>query len=247
MLYIRSFIYNIVFFANLGVLLIGCLPTFFMRRHGIITMAQLWGRSSQWWLRVICGTKVEFRGLEKIPKGGFMIASKHQSTWETCCLMPLFPDPCFILKRELQWIPVFGWLTATGEMIPINRSAGAQAIPEMMRHVRRAMKEGRQLIIFPEGTRRSVNAPPDYKYGVARIYDDLKVPCLPIALNSGLYWPRRKFLRFPGTIIVEIFDPIPPGLPPKEFHDRMQGIVEGASQRLLAEGRAQPEYQASQR
>ena len=123
-------------------------------------------------------------------------------------------------------------------MIPINRSAGAQAIPKMMRHARQAMKEGRQIIIFPEGTRRAVDAPPDYKYGVARIYDELKVPCVPIALNSGLFWPRRKFLRYPGTIIVEILDPIEPGLAAKDFLARLQAVIETATARLIAEGRA---------
>jgi 1-acyl-sn-glycerol-3-phosphate acyltransferase len=244
-IFLRSLLYNIVFYLNLGVLLIGCLPTFLMKRHGIIYMAQLWGLSSQWWLRLICGTKLEIRGLEKIPQGGFIVGSKHQSTYETFRLMAMFPDPAFIIKRELQWIPMFGWLTITAEMIPINRSAGAQAVPQMMRLARRAVEAGRQLIIFPEGTRRPVDAPPAYKFGMSRIYDDLKVPVVPIALNAGLYWPRRKFLRFPGTIIIEILDPIPAGLPPKEFMARLENVIETASDRLLAEGRAQPEYQAA--
>jgi 1-acyl-sn-glycerol-3-phosphate acyltransferase len=246
-LYIRSLAYNIVFFTNLIALLIAATPTFFMRRHGIIYFAKLWGLSSQWWLEKICGTKVEFRGLEKLPTGGFLIGSKHQSTWETCRLMPIVPDPAFILKKELQYIPVFGWFTRVGEMIAVDRSTGAQAIPLMMQQARRAIDEGRQIIIFPEGTRRPVDAPPNYKFGIARIYDELKVPCVPVALNAGLFWPRRKFLRFPGKIIVEILDPIPAGLSPPDFLARLQNDIETATNRLVAEGRADPVYQASRR
>lgn len=245
MLYLRSFVYNIVFFVNLIVLLICALPTFLMPRHGIIFMAKTWGWTSQWWLRLICGTRVEFRGLEKLPKGGYLVAAKHQSTWETCRLVPEFPDPAFILKRELRWVPLFGWFTIRGEMIPVNRGAGSQAIPEMMKHARRAMTEGRQIIIFPEGTRRAVDAPPDYKYGIARMYDELNVPCVPIALNSGLFWPRRKFLRYPGTIIVEVLDPIAPGLAPRDFLARLESDIETATARLVAEGRAEPDYRAA--
>lgn len=246
-IFLRSLVYNIVFYVNLSVLLIGCLPTFFMKRHGIIFMARLWGLSSQWWLRLICGTKLEIRGLEKLPKGGFMVASKHQSTYETFLLVATFRDPAFILKRELQWIPIFGWLTITAEQIPINRKAGAQAVPQMMRLARQAIEAGRQLIVFPEGTRRPVDAPPAYKYGAARIYDEMKVSCVPIALNAGLFWPRRKFLRFPGTIIIEILDPIEPGLGQKEFIARLENVIEPATNRLVAEGRASPEYQAATR
>jgi 1-acyl-sn-glycerol-3-phosphate acyltransferase len=226
LLFIRSLAYNALFYANVIVLLIVALPTFFMPRRAILFMAKVWARSSVWLLRVICGTHVEWRGLEKLPSGGYVVAAKHQSSWETFALLPLFDEPTFILKRELQWIPVFGWLTIKGGMIPIDRSAGAQTIPKMMEHARRALRENRQIVIFPEGTRRAPYAEPAYKFGVARIYAETGATCVPIALNSGLFWPRRKFLRYPGTIVAEVLDPIPPGLAPAEFMKRLQDDIE---------------------
>lgn len=241
--FIRSLVYNVLFYINLSVLLLAALPTFLMPRHGILFMAKAWGRSSLWLLRVVCGTRVEWRGLERLPSsGGYLVASKHQSIWETFALVPLFDDPTFLIKRELQWIPVFGWFTIRGEMIPIDRRAGAQTIPRMMAHARRAVAEGRQIVVFPEGTRRAPGAEPAYKFGVARIYAETGVPCVPIALNSGVFWPRRKFLRYPGTIVVEILDPIAPGLAPAAFMAKLQEEIETATARLVAEaGAASPE------
>jgi 1-acyl-sn-glycerol-3-phosphate acyltransferase len=238
-IFIRSLVFNVLFYLNLTILLLGSLPTFLMPRSGILFMAKTWGRTSIWLLRVICGTHVEWRGLEKLPPGGFLVASKHQSSWETFALLPLFDEPTFIIKRELQWIPVWGWLTVKGGMIPVDRSAGAQAVPKMMALARRAIAEGRQIVIFPEGTRRAPGAEPAYKYGVARLYAETGATCAPIALNSGLFWPRRRFLRFPGTIVVEVLDPIPPGLPPQDFFARLQSDIETATDRLVAEARSQ--------
>lgn len=243
--FLRSLAYNALFYVNLVVLLILALPTFLMPRHGILFMAKTWGRTSLWLLRVVCGTKVEWRGLERLPKsgrpgsGGYLVAAKHQSIWETFALVPLFDDPTFIIKRELQWIPVFGWFTIRGEMIPVDRRAGAQAVPRMMAHARRAIAENRQIVIFPEGTRRPPDAQPAYKFGVARLYAETGAPCVPIALNSGVFWPRRRFLRYPGTIVVEILEPIPPGLASPAFMQRLQEDIESATARLVAEGRAQ--------
>lgn len=239
MLILRSLIYNILFYVSLVVLLVVALATFVMPRRAILFMAKLWGWVSIWLLRVVCGTRVEWRGLEKLPPGGFIVASKHQSMWEAFALVGIFDEPTFVIKRELQWIPVWGWLTIKAGMIPIDRSAGAQTIPNMLAHAKRAIREQRQIVIFPEGTRRAPGAEPAYKFGIARLYAETDAPCVPIALNSGLFWPRRKFLRYPGTIIVEILDPIAPGLTPQDFFQRLQDDIESATERLLAEGRAQ--------
>jgi 1-acyl-sn-glycerol-3-phosphate acyltransferase len=245
LIFLRSLLFNILFYINLIVLLIAALPTFFMHRRGILFMAKTWGRTSLWLLRVICGMRVEWRGLEKLPPGGYLVAAKHQSTWETFALVPRFRDPTFIIKRELEWIPIWGWLAIKAQMIPIDRNAGGQTIPRLMRHARQALSEGRQIVIFPEGTRRAAGAEPAYKFGVARMYAEADAPCVPIALNSGLFWPRRQFLRYPGTVIVEILDPIPPGLDQKVFFERIQSDIENATARLLEEGRTQPEYRAA--
>lgn len=237
MITIRSILFNLLFYLNLVILLIASIPTLVMPRRAILGMAKLWGHTTLWLLRVICRIGVDWRGLEKIPPGGILIAAKHQSVWETFALLTLVPDPAYIIKRELTWIPFFGWYTKHGGMIPVDRSAGKPALTGMMVHARAALAEGRQIIIFPEGTRRPAGAEPKYKFGVAQLYVEAGVPCVPVALNSGLFWPRRRFLRFPGTIKVEVLDPIPPGLDRNTFFARLQEEIETATARLMAEGR----------
>jgi 1-acyl-sn-glycerol-3-phosphate acyltransferase len=233
---IRSLLFNVLFYLNLAVLLIAAIPSLLMPRPAILSMARLWGRTSLWMLRSICGIDVEWRGLEKIPSGGILVAAKHQSTWETFALLTLFPDPTYIIKRELLWVPLFGWYAQHGGMIPVDRGGGKAAVSGMADGARRALSEGRQIIIFPEGTRRPAGADPKYKFGVAHLYAEAGVPCVPIALNSGLFWPRRRFLRFPGTVRVEVLDPIPPGVERNLFFARLQADIEAATARLIAEG-----------
>jgi len=236
---LRSLLFNLAFYLNLGVLLIGAFLALVLPRRAVLDMAKLWGRTSVWLLRVICGTRVEFRGLEKLPKGALIVAAKHQSTWETFALLRLFDDFTFIVKRELMWIPIFGWCMAKGRMIPVDRGAGSQALGAMTKRAREEIRTGRQLIIFPEGTRRPPGAEPRYKFGVAHISAEVGVPCVPVALNSGLFWPRRAFLRLPGTIVVEFLDPIPPGLDKDVFFKRLQTDIETATARLITEGEAE--------
>ena len=242
MLVLRSALFNVLFYLNLVALMTAALATLAAPGRGaILAMTKVWARTSLWLLRAICGVGVEIRGREKIPRGGLLVAAKHQSIWETFALLPLFEDPAFILKRELMWIPLFGWEAWKAEMIAIDRGAGAQTLPALVKRARAAFREGRQIVIFPEGTRRAPGAEPAYKYGVARLYREAEVPCLPVALNSGLFWPRRSFLRHPGTVVLEILDPIPPGLDPRDFFGRLQSEIESATARLVAEGRREGE------
>lgn len=236
---VRSVIFNVLFYLNTLVLLILALPTFFLPYRAIIWVATTWGRINLVLLRVVVGVRVEVRGAEKIPKGPLLVAAKHQSAWETFALLPLFDNPVFIVKRELQWIPIFGWLMIKGRMVPVDRSAGAQALNAMAERARIELADNRQLIIFPEGTRRPAGAEPRYKFGVAHLYAAEGVPCLPVALNSGLFWPRRSLRRIPGTVVVEILDPIPPGLDKMVFFKRLQSDIETATARLIDEGRAE--------
>jgi 1-acyl-sn-glycerol-3-phosphate acyltransferase len=136
-----------------------------------------------------------------------------------------------------MWIPLFGWFTVKGGMVPVRRGARLRALSEMAVLARTQIRGGRQLIIFPEGTRRPPGAEPRYKFGVAHLYAEIDVPCVPIALNSGLFWRRRSWLRRPGTVLVEILDPIPPGLDKQVFIDRLQDAIETATARLIAEGK----------
>jgi 1-acyl-sn-glycerol-3-phosphate acyltransferase len=236
MLFLRSLLFNAAYYINLMLWMIAALPSLVMPRAVFMWIARTWAGTSLWLLKVICGTGVEFRGLEKIPDGGFIVAAKHQSLWETFALLVIFRDPAFILKRELQWIPLFGWFTLKAKSIPVRRGKGGEALAEMNALAREQAAAGRQIIIFPEGTRRAPGAPPAYKYGIAHMYEQMGMTCVPLALNSGVFWPRRQFLRRPGVIVVEILDPIPPGLPKDAFFTAMKDAVETASDRLLQEG-----------
>jgi len=234
---IRSVAFNILFYLNTALWLIIALPTFFLPYRAILAVAKAWGRSNLLLLRVVAAIDCEIRGREKIPRGPVIVAAKHQSAWETFALLPLFDNPLFIVKRELQWIPIFGWLMVKGRMVPVDRRAGSQALTAMTERARIELGRGRQLIIFPEGTRRPAGAEPRYKFGVAHLYAAEGVPCVPIALNSGLFWPRRSVLRFPGTVLVEVLDPIVPGLDKAVFFERLQHDLEAATARLLAEAK----------
>jgi 1-acyl-sn-glycerol-3-phosphate acyltransferase len=227
----------VLFYFFLVLWLLFALPTFLMPRRAILAVAGWWARSNLLLMRAICGIRVEFRGVGKIPNGPLIVASKHQSMWETFALLQFFDQPLYILKRELKWIPFFGWYLMKADMIDVERAAGGRALRDMVRRAGKAVREGRQLIIFPEGTRRPVEAPPRYKPGVAQVYKDSGVACLPVALNSGLFWPRRTFMRYPGTLVVEFLDPLPPGLARDEFIDRVRDAIEAATDRIVKDAR----------
>jgi 1-acyl-sn-glycerol-3-phosphate acyltransferase len=238
-LIIRSVLFNVLFYLNMVVLMCLALPTLVLPRWGILGVVRFWARSNNWLLRIICGITVELRGLERIPPGPLLIAAKHQSLWETFALVPLFADPAFILKRELMWVPLWGWLARKARMIPVDRGARSQALAAISASAKIELARDRQIVIFPEGTRRPPGAAPSYKYGVVHLYAESGVACLPIALNSGLFWPRRSIRRYPGTIVAEFLDPIAPGLDRQVFADRLQEVIETATARLIAEGQRQ--------
>jgi 1-acyl-sn-glycerol-3-phosphate acyltransferase len=244
-LIVRSIIFNVLFYLNLIAHLIAALPTLVMTRHAVIAVAKSWGYTNIWLLKAICDIKVEYVGREKIPAGAMIVAAKHQSVLETFALIPLFADPAFIVKRELMWIPVFGWYIWKADMIPVDRGARTQALNAMSERAKTELARGRQLIIFPEGTRRAPGAEPAYKYGVVQLYAAIGVPCLPVALNSGVVWRRRSFKRYPGTVRIEILDPIPPGLDKRAFFDRLKSDIEGTTDRLVAAGEQEREARAA--
>jgi 1-acyl-sn-glycerol-3-phosphate acyltransferase len=236
---LRSALFNIVFYVNLIVFLVFGAVFFFTPRRWSIRALQLWAKSSLFWLRAIAGINMELRGAEHIPSGACLVAGKHQSFWETFAILPLLDDPAMILKKELSYIPLFGWYIPKFRMIPVERSAGAQALRALTKAAGQAIADGRQVVIMPEGTRRAPGDPPDYKPGAAALYGKLSVPCVPFALNSGLYWPRRRFLRYPGTIVIAFLPPIPPGLDRKTFQSRLETAIETETALLVAEGRAE--------
>jgi 1-acyl-sn-glycerol-3-phosphate acyltransferase len=232
----RSIVFNVVFYLVLFVYLIAAMPTLLMPRHALLAMVKNWSRVNLWLLKVICDIDCEFRGLENLPAGTALIASKHQSMWETFALITVLRDPAFILKRELLWIPFFGWCAAKAEMIPVDRGRRTQALASMTERAKKETARGREIIIFPEGTRRAPGAEPKYKFGVAFLYTELGIPCVPVALNSGLFWPRRSFMRYPGVVRVDFLEPIEPGLDRQTFYDRLQEAIEARTAELVAMG-----------
>ncbi len=232
--WLRSTAFNIAFYVNGALWVVLCLPLIWLPRRFVMRLVRGWAGSCVWLLRVIGGIDFEIRG-SPVTSGPLIVAAKHQSVFETFALLPLYDDPTYILKRELNWIPVFGWWSVRARMIPVDRGKGSEAMRAMCDVARSEAHTGRQIIIFPEGTRRPPGASPSYKQGVGHLYQRCDVPCQPVALNSGLYWPRRKWGHHPGTVLVEFLEPIPPGLPRAEFMRRLERTIETASDRLLAE------------
>jgi 1-acyl-sn-glycerol-3-phosphate acyltransferase len=241
----RSLVFNVVFYLNLIAFLVLGLGFMVTPRAWSMAALKLWSQASLWWLKAIAGTRMEVRGLEHLPEGAALVAGKHQSMWETFALFPLLADPAIVLKRELMWIPFLGWFAWKFGMIPVDRTARGPALKSLLRRAQAAVAAKRQIVVFPEGTRRAPEAPPDYKSGATALYLKLKVPCVPFALNSGLFWPRRRILRRPGTIVVEFLPAIPPGLSRKEFERRLVEAIEPATARLVAEGRREQEERQS--
>lgn len=235
---LRSVVFNIVFYVNLAVFLIAGSWLLLAPRHWAMAGLRAWAQASLWWLKVICGLSMEVRGKEHLLTGACLCAGKHQSAWETFALVPVLRDPAIVLKQELAFIPLFGWFALKFRMITLNRSAGPQALKGLIAQARKAADHGREVVIFPEGTRRAPGAPPDYKPGAAALYLGLGLPCVPFALNSGHFWPRRSLIRRPGKVILEFLPPIPPGLPRREFQARLEQEVEAATTRLAAAARA---------
>jgi 1-acyl-sn-glycerol-3-phosphate acyltransferase len=234
---LRSALFNIAFYVNLTLFLLVGSPFFFTPRKWSIRALQAWAKTSLWLLRVICGTKMDVRGREHIPQGPCLVAGKHQSLWETFAILPLLDDPCMVLKKELSYIPFFGWFIYKFRMIIVERSAGSAALRNMIARAKEESARGRQIVIMPEGTRRAPGDPPDYKPGAAALYAALNLPCIPFGLNAGLFWPRRQFLRNPGTIVIEFLPAIEPGLPRKTFQPRLEQAIEETTRKLVAETR----------
>ena len=234
---VRAILFNIAFYLNTLLQILFYLPVLLLPRKYIWIAVRSWAAGNHFLLKWICGIEHEVIGAEKIPAGGIIVASKHQSAWETFTMAAILSDPTFVLKRELQWIPLFGWYTWKAKLIPINRSARKAALEQATEAGRERMRANRQLIIYAEGTRRPVDAPPNYKYGVAHLYGELNVPCVPVALNSGLYWPRRSLRFQPGKVRIEFLDPIQPGMEKTEFLKHLESKIETATNRLVAQGR----------
>lgn len=233
---LRSALFQLVYYSYCTLWFLMAIVGWVLPGQVMLTFARWWSAGGLFLHELIVGARVEIRGEENIVRGPALVAAKHQSAWETMALVLFFPKPTYILKRELIWLPLFGWHLLKAGQVPINRGDRQKALAAMSEGVRRATRQGRHILIFPEGTRRKVGAPPAYRYGVARIYEAIgDVPCQPVALVSGLAWPRNTLLHYPRRIILEVLPAIPPGLSGEAFFERMEQGVEGTSARLAEE------------
>ena len=233
---IGSGLYNVVFIGWTAVavtMMIALLP---FPRVAMQRAVKAWAWSQHWALKVLVGLDFEVRGRENILPGGAIYASKHQSAWDTYVFYLLFSDPAYIMKKQLMRIPVWGWMARKCEAISVDRAGGAGALKALVRDTRARIAQGRPVIIFPEGTRTQPGLRRPYHPGVAALYSQCGVPVVPVALNSGLFWGRRSYAKLAGRIVIEFLDPIEPGLRRPEFMDRLQAAIEGAADRLAAEG-----------
>jgi len=186
-------------------------------------------------IKYMLGINYELRGLENLPEGSFIVAAKHQSTWDTIMPHAFLKDPAWVLKKELHQIPFVGWFYMRQGSIPVDRKGGSKAMRIMLSRAKTAKEQGRPIVIFPEGTRSVIGSPPDYHPGVAGLYRQLKLPVVPVALNSGVYWGRRQTVKKPGTIIVEFLKPLEPGLDRRDFIAQLEHQIETNTTRLVAE------------
>ncbi len=238
MILLRSLAFHAAFYLITAALAILGLPILVMGRQKVQAYAKFWTGSAVWLLEKICKTKVGWRGLENLPRGGCIIAAKHQSALETMALTTKGADFSYILKRELMAIPVFGWYLKGAGQVAIDRAKRGQALPDLTRQVREAIAEGRQIIIFPEGTRKPAGAPPEYKSGVGYLYTASEAVCVPVALNTGLFWPRHSFSICEGTVTIAFLAAIAPGLDKQSFLQLLEERIEAATAELIAEALA---------
>lgn len=235
MIYLRSLLFVAAFYLWSALLAIAGTPLLLGPRRWTVSMFGVWAKGIHAMLHVICGIRVEVRGTRHLPTGAALVAAKHQCMLDVFSQFAWLPASVFVMKKELMWIPWFGWYARKVGTVVIDRAGGANTLRQMVREARELFEDGRQVVIFPEGTRGKPGVKGIYQPGVAGLYRELDVPVHPVATNSGVHWPAHGFLRHPGTIVFEYLEPIPPGLKRGEFMRVLEERIETASMRLLGE------------
>lgn len=233
---IRSALFYLLFIGQTAIIaiIIGIIALISGGRTPVSwAMAKYWCRSNLWLLRWVAGIQTQVSGMENIPAGGCIIAAKHQSDWDVFALFPHAGRPAYIVKKELMRIPFFGWAARSLDCIEVDRKKGAQAIPAMMEQAHAAIDRGCRIVIFPEGTRKAPLAKPEYRQGIGRLYAELKVPVVPVALNSGLFWGRNSLVIWPGLAEAKFLPAIEPGLAPDVFLERLKKAIESETDNLI--------------
>lgn len=232
-----SLVFTVLTFLWTVLLCIVAVPTFVLPRRWLHRGAAIWVRGIFWLLRRCVGLRYELRGAERLPTPPYILAVKHQSTFETLVFHAFLDQPIFVVKKELLRIPVLGWYLARAGMIGIDRAAGAGAMKKLLREADAVLRRGQQIIVFPEGTRAPPGETRPYHAGIAALYLHSDAPLIPVALNSGVFWGRRAFVKKPGTITVEFLPAVPRGLDRKTFMQELENRLEGASNALTSGAR----------
>lgn len=231
--YLLSVIFIVQMYVMMLVLAILYLPAMIWSPQGAIKAAHAYCRWVIASARLLLGLRVEVRG--EVPTDTVLVAAKHQSFFDIIILFGSMPYPRFIMKRELIYTPILGQYALRMGCIPVNRAKGGQAIRKMLIEVRNSMKRGGQLLIYPQGTRLAPGAKGAYKIGTGAIYQVLKIDCVPVATNVGVFWPRHGVLRKPGVVVMEFLPRIAPGMPVADFMAKIEAEIEPASDRLMLE------------
>ena len=239
MIWLRSLAFQTAFYAWTVWLGLLTLPVLLLPRPAVLGVARLWIDGTFWLLSNVAGLTYEVRGEAYRADGPAIYALKHQSAWDTLVLLRLFRDPAIVIKGQLVWMPIVGWYLVRLGMISIDRRAGARTLRRMVRIAGERLAAGRDIVVFPEGTRTAPGERPPYRPGIAALYAGLDVPVVPVALNSGLYWARREFAKRPGRIVVSVLPAVAPGLERKRFMDRLRDRIETQTARLYEEAESE--------
>lgn len=234
MKYLRAVWFNLTFYSITIIMPIALIWCLFLPRRKIVTAVEIWLGTVAWVEKNLGGISYRVIGQEHIPNGACIIAAKHQSEWETFKLHLILRDPAIVLKRELLNIPIIGWYMRLSGSIPIDRGGRTKTLSKMIQAARKAAADDRPIVIFPEGTRAAPGESRTYKSGVAALYQDLNLPVVPMALNSGLLWPKNSLFKKSGVITVEFLPPIPAGLSRDTMMERLRESLEAAALRLMA-------------
>jgi 1-acyl-sn-glycerol-3-phosphate acyltransferase len=232
--WLRSALFNLLFFFGTAVVAVLMLPLAIGPRRWLVAPMRWWAQGTILLLRLVCSIRVRVTGMEHVPPGASLVAAKHQSAFDTVVWLWLLPNPVYVLKRELLHIPLYGWLARRAGMIPVDRAAGASAMRHLLKAGKVAAAEGRQIVIFPEGTRVAPGARIPYQPGVVALAAATAVPVIPVATDSGLHWGRRSFRKRPGTITVAVLRPLPAGLKREALLNALVEAIEPETDRLMA-------------
>jgi 1-acyl-sn-glycerol-3-phosphate acyltransferase len=235
---LRSFLFNLTFYVWTVAMVLAFLPALILPYQVTVWGQRQWARGVNWLMRTIANIRIDIRGREHVPDTGCIVAAKHQSAWDTLIWHAVLDNPAIVLKKELLWIPVYGLLCIKTRMIAVDRGKAAAALKSMVKQAQKVIANRRPIVIFPQGTRTApgvTTAEVPYLPGVSALYRALDVPVVPVALNSGLFWPRRNFRRWRGTIVLEFLQPIAPGMNRRDFQTALENSIETATARLEAE------------